>query len=235
MAGGGKGSSNAKGGNNGGNGGNGSHAAEQATANGEVAWANQRGLDSGLAKSAPSAVGLSQRTYRAYRRRLDLFSRQCMRRGKDTAIEGAYLALSQLQDTAWDATESIDYDDVELADNPFIPVRDMLDLLYQHEEEVELPERCQEFFEQFSREKGEELQVYIVRHQSMLRKLKELQVEVPPLLAGWHLLSRSGVPRWTHPQVKAMCNGTLNVKSVSQPLVRMFGGDSKPNARDSVL
>lgn len=145
------------------------------------------------------------------------------------------MVLSQLQDTAWDATESIDYDDVELAENPFNPVRDMLDLLYQHEEEVELPERCQEFFEQFSREKGEELQAYIVRHQSMLRKLKELQVEVPPLLAGWHLLSRSGVPRWTHPQVKAMCNGTLNVKSVSQALVRMFGGDSKPNARDSVL
>ena len=145
---GGKGSSNTKGG-NGGNGGNGSHAAASATANGEVAWSNQRGLDSGLAKSAPSAVGLNQRTYRAYRRRLDLFSRQCMRRGKDTAIEGAYLVLSQLQDTAWDATESIDYDDVELADNPFVPVRDMLDLLYQHEEEVELPERCQEFFEQF--------------------------------------------------------------------------------------
>ena len=223
-----------KGGNN--NGGGGSQASTaNGAANGETAAPNNRGLDSGLAKSAPSAVGLNQRTYRAYRRRLDLFSRQCMRRGKDTAIEGAYLVLSQLQDTAWDATESIDYDDVELAENPFNPVRDMLDLLYQHEEEVELPERCQEFFEQFSREKGEELQAYIVRHQSMLRKLKELQVEVPPLLAGWHLLSRSGVPRWTHPQVKAMCNGTLNVKSVSQALVRMFGGDSKPNARDSVL
>ncbi len=201
MTGGGKGSSNAKGGNNNG-GGKGSLTAEHAVANGETAWNNQRGLDSGLAKSAPSAVGCSQRTYRAYRRRLDLFSRQCMRRGKDTAIEGAYLVLSQLQDTAWDATESIDYDDVELADNPFIPVRDMLDLLYQHEEEVELSERCQGFFEQFSREKGEELQAYVVRHQSMLRKLKELQVEVPPLLAGWHLLSRSGVPRWTHPHIR---------------------------------
>ena len=226
------------GGKGGGNNGGGSTATANgngATGNGDAAFQGNRGLDSGLAKSAPSAVGLSQRNYRAYRRRLDLFSRQCMRRGKDTAIEGAYLVLSQLQDTAWDATESIDYDDVELAENPFSPIRDMLDLLFQHEEEVELPERCQEFFEQFSREKGEELQAYIVRHQSMLRKLKELQVEVPPLLAGWHLLSRSGVPRWTHPQVKAMCNGTLNVKNVAQALVRMFGGDSKPNARDSVL
>ena len=68
-----------------------------------------------------------------------------------------------------------------------------MDLLYQHEDEVELPERCQEFFEQFQREKGEELQVYIVRHQTMLRKLKELHVEVPPLLAGWHTCSAEQV------------------------------------------
>lgn len=151
------------------------------------------------------------------------------------AIEGAFLVMSQLQDSAWDATEGVDYDDIELAENPFEPIRSTLDLLYQHEEEVELPERCQEFFEQFSREKGEELQAYLVRHQTMLRKLKELHVDVPPLLAGWHLLSRSGVPRWTHPQVKALCGGELTVKSVARAMTRMFGGDSKPNMKDAVL
>ena len=78
-----------------------------------------RGLDSGLAKAAPSAHGLCQRNYRAFRRRLDLFSRQCMRRGREVAVEGALLVMSQLQDSAWDATEGIDYDDVELAENPF--------------------------------------------------------------------------------------------------------------------
>ena len=108
--------------------------------------------------------------------------------------------LSQLQDVAWDATESIELDDIELADNPFEPIVKVLDALFQHEEEIELPERCQEFFEQFQRERQEELQQYLVRHQTMLKKLKDLQVDVPPLLAGWHLLMRAGIPRWTHPQ-----------------------------------
>ena len=175
---------------------------DQAQANGGTAPQGQggfeRGLDSGLAKAAPSAQGLTQKTYRAYRRRLDLFSRQCSRRGNTVSVEGAYLVLSQLQDVAWDATESIELDDIELADNPFEPIVKVLDALFQYEEEVELPERCQEFFEQFQRERQEELQQYLVRHQTMLKKLKDLQVDVPPLLAGWHLLMRAGIPRWTH-------------------------------------
>ena len=101
-----------------------------------------RGLDSGLAKAAPSAVGLTQTTYRSFRRRLDLFSRQCRRRGQGVALEGAYLVLSQLQDVAWEATEGLDYDDMELSDDPFKPLVAILDKLFQHEEEVELPERC---------------------------------------------------------------------------------------------
>ena len=60
---------------------------------------------SGLAKAAPAAQGLTQKTYRSYRRRLDLLSRQCQRRGAGVAIEGAFLILSQLQDVAWDAIE----------------------------------------------------------------------------------------------------------------------------------
>ena len=65
------------------------------------------------------------------------------------------------------------------------PIVAVLDKLFQHEEEVELPERCQEFFEKFNRERGEELQAYLARHQTMLKKLKEFQVDIPPLLAGW--------------------------------------------------
>ena len=137
------------GGNGGGKGNGGGQQPEQQAANGaeEAVGGFQRGLDSGLAKSAPSAVGLSQKTYRSYRRRLELFGRQCLRRGKETAVEGAYLVMSQLQDVAWDAAESIDYDDIELDTDPFAPIKKVLDLLFQHEEEVELPERCQEFFE----------------------------------------------------------------------------------------
>jgi len=92
------------------------------------------------------------------------------------AVEGAFLVLSQLQDVAWDASESIDYDDIELSEDPFQPIVKVLDNLFQHEEEVELPERCQEFFEQFQRERQEELQAYLVRHATMLKKLKDLQV-----------------------------------------------------------
>eukprot|EP00435_Cladocopium_sp_Y103_P024491 s991_g6.t1 len=102
-------------------------------------------------------------------------------------------------------------------------------------DEVELPERCQEFFEQFQRERQEELQAYLVRHQSMLKKLKDLQVDVPPLLAGWHLLMRAGIPRWTHPQVKSMCNGELKPEKVARALTKMFGGDSKPNSKDTTF
>ena len=96
-------------------------------------------------------------------------------------------------------------------------------------------ERCQEFFEQFQRERQEELQQYLVRHQTMLKKLKDLQVDVPPLLAGWHLLMRAGIPRWTHPQVKSMCNGKLTTEKVARALTQMFGGDSKPNSKDTTF
>ena len=88
-----------------------------AAANGAQGQGNlSRSLDSGLAKAAPSAAGLTQSTYRCYRRRLDLFRRQCKRRGQGVALEGAFLVLSQLQDVAWEATEGLDYDDMKLSE-----------------------------------------------------------------------------------------------------------------------
>ena len=128
--------------------------------------------------------------------------------------------------------ESLDYDDIKLADDPFEPITKVLDPLFQHEEEVELPERCQEFLEQFQRERQEQLQAYLVRHQTMLKKLKDLNVDVPPPLARWHLLMRAGIPRWIHPQVKRMCNVELTTEKVSRALARMFGADTTPNAKD---
>ena len=94
-----------------------------------------RGLDSGLAKSAPSADGLNQKSYRRYRRRPKLFAKQCARRSRDTSIEGAYLAISLLQDSGWE----LDLDEVELADEPFSPIWDLLDTLYQYEDLIEVP------------------------------------------------------------------------------------------------
>ena len=78
----------------------------------------------------------------------------------------------------------------------------------------------------------EQLQAYLVRHQTMLKKLKDLNVDVPPPLARWHLLMRAGIPRWIHPQVKRMCNVELTTEKVSRALARMFGADTTPNAKD---
>ena len=117
-----------------------------------------RGLDSGLAKTAPRAEGLTQKTYRSYRRRLVLFSKQCYRRGIETAVEGAFLATSLLCDAAWEATEQLDMDAIERSQRPFDPLLEMLDKLYQYEDLVEVPNRCEEFFQEFCRNKGEEMQ-----------------------------------------------------------------------------
>ena len=46
-------------------------------------------------------------------------------------------------------------DDMELSDDPFKPIFEVLDKFFQHKEEVELPECCQEFFEKFNREREE--------------------------------------------------------------------------------
>ena len=190
------------------------------------------GLDSGLAKSAPQADGLTQKSYRSYRRRLVLFSMQCHRRGRETAVEGAFLAVSLLNDAAWEATEQLDFENMEREERPFKPLLELLDGLYQYEDVVEVPNRCEEFFQDFSRAKGEEMQAYLIRHATMMKKMKEIKVEIPELLAGWHLLTRAGVPRWTHVQVKALCGGDLVYEKVNKALMRMFGADHKPNPKD---
>ena len=147
-------------------------------------------------------------------------------------MEGAYLTLSLLQDSAWEAAEQLNIDDIEADSDPFRPILMLLDRLYQYEEDVELPSRCEEFFQEFSRMKGEEMQAYLIRHATLRKKMLEVKVEVPDLLAGWHLLSRAGVPKWTHLQVKSLCGGVLSYQKVAQALLKMFGGDHKPNAKD---
>ena len=212
-------------------GGKGSNGPVSPTA-GASAHAGGRGLDSGLAKTAPMGENLSQKTYRSYRRRLVLFSKQCHRRGRETAVEGAFLAVSLLGDAAWEATEHLDLDALEASDKPFDTITKLLDSLFQYEELVEVPSRCEEFFQEFSRNKGEDMQSYLVRHMTMMKRMKEIKVEIPKLLAGWHLLTRAGVPKWTHVQVKSMCGGELDYDKVSLALMRMFGGDHRPNPKD---
>lgn len=77
-----------------------------------------KGLDSGLSK----ACKLNQKNYRSFRRRVELFERQCHRRSVDAAIEGALLLISRLQDLAWDSTEQISFE-AERSTRPFTFVR----------------------------------------------------------------------------------------------------------------
>jgi hypothetical protein len=62
-----------------------------------------------------------------------------------------------------------------------------LDKLYQYEDLIEVPSRCEEFFQEFMRLKNEVLQAYILRHGTMMKKMKEAHIEIPKLLAGWRL------------------------------------------------
>ena len=59
---------------------------------------HERGLDAGLAKACPDTGDLSKSTYKRYRRRIEVLSRMCRRRGPGTASEGAYLILGTLRE-----------------------------------------------------------------------------------------------------------------------------------------
>ena len=132
-----------------------------------------KGLDSGLAKACPSTDNLNQKSYRSFRRRLELFQRQCSRRGREVAVEGTFLIISRLKDVAWDATEHLSFDEVERASDPFKLLFKLLDELYQYEDLIEVPSRCDEFFSEFYRLKGEEMQAYIIRHRNLLKRMSK--------------------------------------------------------------
>ena len=126
----------------------------------------------------------------------------------------------------------MDYSALESSSTPFKPIYAILDSIYQYQHEVELPARCDEFFTEFSRLKNEEMQAYLVRHRTMMTKMNEVKVQLPNLLAGWHLMTRAGVPKGTHVQIKALCQGELEYEKVQKALMKMFGGDHKPNTKD---
>ena len=82
-----------------------------------------------------------------------------------------------------EATAHLDLDALEASDKPFDTITKLLDGLYQYEELVEVPTRCEEFFQEFSRNKGEDMQSYLVRHMTMMKRMKEIKVEIPGRLA----------------------------------------------------
>ena len=84
----------------------------------------------------------------------------------------------------WDALEGLDLDALEAATDPFKEITDVLDVLFEHERDVETPE---EFFNEFGRARGGTLQAYLVRHASEVKKMREVGVDLPDLSVGWHM------------------------------------------------
>ena len=72
--------------------------------------------------------------------------------------------ISKLRDVAWDAAEQLSFDEVERSTAPFQLVFRLL--------LIEVPSRCDEFFSEFQRNKGEELQAYLIRHKTLLKRMK---------------------------------------------------------------
>ena len=66
----------------------------------------------------------------------------------------------------------------------------------------------------------------------MLTKMREIQVPVPEAMAGWHLLTRSAIPKWQEPTVRAAVSHQLTVQTVTERLEMMFSADSRPHAKD---
>ena len=80
-----------------------------------------------------------------------------------------FLVIGLLKDNAWEATDQLDLDEVERSADPFKPVLELLDKLYQYEDAVETPSPC----EGFGRQNDEEMQAYLIRHQTMMQKMRE--------------------------------------------------------------
>ena len=152
-------------------------------------------MDAGLAKCAPNSDDLSAEHYRNWRRQLELFERMCKKRGPLVISEGALMVLQNLRGQAWDACEMCDMDRLDTR-HAFDELRRALDHLYRYSPEVELPGRCEDFFSEFARLPKETLNAYCLRHGKEVLRLKESGMIIPDMLAGWHLMSRSGIPKW---------------------------------------
>ena len=189
-------------------------------------------LDGGLAKTCPEGKKLTRQSYRTYRRGAKIFQLSCQRRGPNVVSEGALLMLQLQEGDAWLACEYLDIEDLEQDANAFATILGALDKLYHYDDRVELPNRTESFFDEFARLKGETLQEYVLRHSQEIMRLKELRIELPDTVVGWHMLSRSGVPAWQLPTVRSACGHTLESDKVREALLMMFGADSKPHQKD---
>ncbi|CAK0858250.1 unnamed protein product [Prorocentrum cordatum] len=196
------------------------------------AWdSGGRGLDAGLSKTAPTYELLKTDGYRVFRRKLEVFERCCRKRGTTAISEGAFLIMNSLQGEAAEATEDIDLDQLE-SEGAFKPLFQVLDEHYKYDNQTELPARTDQFFGKFARQDKETMKLYCLRHKRELRKLKEVGMEIPDMLAGWHLLSRAAVPPSGAAQVRSQCASGLSWMSVKKALLDAYGAEAVPDKRD---
>ena len=109
------------------------------------------------------------------------------RQGREVAIDAAVYMFSELQKVMWDALEMEKIEQVEAETKPMDVIRRILDKQFHYDMNLELPARAKNYFNRFSRIQGETLQAYVARHDNEVRKLKEVDVEVPSALQAFIL------------------------------------------------
>ncbi|CAK0898302.1 unnamed protein product, partial [Prorocentrum cordatum] len=169
--------------------------------------------------------------YRVFRRKLEVFERCCRKRGTTAISEGAFLVMNSLQGEAAEATEEIDLDLLE-TDEAFRPLFKVLDEYHKYDNQTELSARTDQFFGRFARQEKESMKMYCLRHQRDIRKLKEVGMEIPDMLAGWHLLTRAAIPPSGAAQVRSQCVDGLSWQKVKKALLDTYGAEGLPDKRD---
>ncbi|CAK0862702.1 unnamed protein product [Prorocentrum cordatum] len=194
-------------------------------------WDGGRGLDAGLSQTAPSYELLKTDGYRVFRRKLEVFERCCRKRGTTAISEGAFLVMNSLQGEGAEATGEIDLDLLE-TDEAFRPLFKVLDEYYKYDNQTELPARTDQFFGRFARQEKESMKLYCLRHQRDIRKLREVGMEIPDMLAGWHLLTRAAIPPSGAAQIRSQCVDGLSWQKVKKALLDTYGAEGLPDKRD---
>ncbi|CAK0883894.1 unnamed protein product [Prorocentrum cordatum] len=149
----------------------------------------------------------------------------------DAISERAFLVMNSLQGETAEATEEIDLGLLE-TDDAFRPLFKVLDEYYKCDNQTQLPARTGQIFGRFARQDKESMKLCCVRHQRDLRKLKEVGMEIPDMLAGWRLLTRAAILPSGAAQVRSQCVDGLSWQKVGKALLDACGAEGLPDKRD---
>jgi hypothetical protein len=194
---------------------------------------SNRGLDAGLSSMCPLSFGNTEVEYKEFRRRARLYQKACERRGPVAVAEGAMLLVSRFTGKTWDALEQLDEDEF---DRPtiFDEIWRILDFMYKYDAEVEQPQLFDKLNE-FCRQKGETLSNYKVRADRLVRELRQTGCTLPPQLVGHIFLTRSGVPKWQIPTLRAQIGINYDIEVVYARMKLMFCAEHIASPKDLAL